>query len=89
MDGLVATVRHLASEVDLVIAKGGITSARLATDALGATDAHVLGQILPGVPVWRLRTPQGSPSYVVVPGNVGTDDTLRDILGRIDTGDRP
>jgi uncharacterized protein YgbK (DUF1537 family) len=83
MDGLVATVRHLASEVDLVIAKGGITSARLATDALGATDAHVLGQILPGVPVWRLRTPQGSPSYVVVPGNVGTDDTLRQILAQI------
>jgi uncharacterized protein YgbK (DUF1537 family) len=43
----------------------------------------VLGQILPGVPVWRLRTPQGSPSYVVVPGNVGTDDTLRQILAQI------
>jgi len=89
MDALVGTVRHLAPEVDLVVAKGGVTSARLATDALGATSAHVLGQIRPGVPVWRLRTPLGSPSYVVVPGNVGTDDTLRDILARLDTGDRP
>ncbi|MBM0224722.1 hypothetical protein [Micromonospora sp. ATA51] len=37
----------------------------------------------PRVPVWNLRTPQGAPSYVVVPGNVGTDSTLRDILDRI------
>jgi uncharacterized protein YgbK (DUF1537 family) len=83
MDTLVATVGHLAAEVGLVVAKGGITSARLATDALQATSAHVRGQIRPGVPVWNLRTPLGSPSYVVVPGNVGADDTLRDILGRI------
>jgi uncharacterized protein YgbK (DUF1537 family) len=89
MDALVATVRHLAPEVDLVVAKGGITSARLAADALRAISARVRGQIRPGVPVWSLRTPLGGPSYVVVPGNVGTDDTLRDILGRIDTGDRP
>lgn len=85
MDGLVATVRRLASEVDLVVAKGGITSARLATDALLATSARVRGQILPGVPIWTLRTPLGEPSYVVVPGNVGTDDTLREILARIGT----
>lgn len=86
MDTLVATVRRLAAEVDLVVAKGGITSARLATDALRAGGARVLGQIRPGVPVWRLRTPLGTPSYVVVPGNVGTDDTLRDILGRVGVG---
>jgi uncharacterized protein YgbK (DUF1537 family) len=89
MDALVATVRGLASEVDLVVAKGGITSARLATDALSAASARVRGQILPGVPVWSLRTPLGDASYVVVPGNVGTDDTLRDILRRISVGDRP
>jgi uncharacterized protein YgbK (DUF1537 family) len=83
MDTLVATVRRLAGEVDLVVAKGGITSARLATDALSARSARVVGQILPGVPVWSLRTPDGCPSYVVVPGNVGGDGTLRDILGRI------
>ncbi|MBQ0905266.1 four-carbon acid sugar kinase family protein [Micromonospora sp. U21] len=83
MDTLVETVRHLAADVDLVIAKGGITSARLATDALGATGARVRGQVLPGVPVWDLRTSGKSQSYVVVPGNVGADSTLRDILGRI------
>ncbi|GAA4573753.1 four-carbon acid sugar kinase family protein [Micromonospora coerulea] len=89
MDTLVETVRRLAAEVDLVVAKGGITSARLATDALGANGAWVRGQILPGVPVWNLRTPQGAPSYVVVPGNVGTDSTLRDILDRISTDPDP
>jgi uncharacterized protein YgbK (DUF1537 family) len=85
MDTLVATVRRLAAEVDLVVAKGGVTSARLATDALAATSARVRGQILPGVPVWDLRTPLGRPAYVVVPGNVGADDTLRRILGRVGT----
>ena len=82
MDTLVATVRRLAAEVDLVVAKGGITSARLATDALEAAGARVRGQILPGIPVWTLRTPRGEPSYVVVPGNIGSDDALRDILDR-------
>jgi uncharacterized protein YgbK (DUF1537 family) len=86
MDALVATVRRLAPEVDLVVAKGGITSARPATDALQATSARVRGQIRPGVPVWSLRTPLGGPSSVVVPGNVGADDTLRDILGRVGPG---
>ena len=79
MDALVATVRRLAPEVDLVVAKNGITSARLATDALLAASALVRGQIRPGVPVWSLRTPLGRPSYVVVPGNVGADDALRRI----------
>ncbi|MFL6055500.1 MAG: four-carbon acid sugar kinase family protein [Actinoallomurus sp.] len=88
MDGLVATVRNLAADVDLVVAKGGITSARLAIDALSASSARVLGQILPGVPVWCLRTPRGDHPYVVVPGNVGTDDTVRDILDRIHADDR-
>ncbi|MER7892268.1 four-carbon acid sugar kinase family protein [Micromonospora sp. NPDC094482] len=85
MENLVGTVRHLAAEVDLVVAKGGITSARLATEALGATSARVRGQILPGVPVWDLHTSGKNSSYVIVPGNVGADSTLRDILDRIAT----
>lgn len=83
MDGLVATVRRLAGDVDLIVAKGGVTSVRLATDALDATGARVHGQVLPGVAVWRLRTPEGERPYVVVPGNVGDDDALRVILGRV------
>ena len=65
-----------------VVAKGGITSSDIATRALGVRRALVLGQIQPGVPVWRLgdesRLP-GAP-YVVFPGNVGSTETLRLIV---------
>lgn len=73
MAALVAVARSVAAQCGAVIAKGGITSADVATRALGAAEAHVLGQVLPGVPVWSL--PDGRP-YAVVPGNVGDDDTL-------------
>ncbi len=40
--------------------------------------AWVLGQILPGIPVWRLGAESRFPGlpYVVFPGNVGTDESL-------------
>ncbi len=65
-----------------VVAKGGITSSDVATGALGMRRALVLGQIQPGVPVWRLGPESllpGAP-YVVFPGNVGEPDTLRTIV---------
>jgi hypothetical protein len=81
MNRLVAVVRRLRDRVDLVIAKGGITSARLARDALGADLGHVVGQPEPGVVLWRLPGPM---PYVVVPGNVGTDQTLARLLSMVD-----
>lgn len=86
MDRLVEVVAGLAGRVDLVIAKGGITSARLARDALGAGTADVLGQPEPGVVLWRLARPGGPMPYLVVPGNVGTDETLANLLAMVDTG---
>lgn len=77
-DALVRIVRGLAAEPKFLIAKGGITSSVLATDALGSETAHVLGQILPGVPVWRMgeeTTVPGKP-YVIFPGNVGDEGSL-------------
>ena len=61
-----------------MVAKGGITSIELARTALGARDALALGQILPGVPVWRLGTGARWPGmpYVVFPGNVGDETAL-------------
>lgn len=40
--------------------------------------ARVLGQIVPGVPVWRLGKEGKYPglSYIVFPGNVGEADDL-------------
>jgi uncharacterized protein YgbK (DUF1537 family) len=83
MDRLVAVVRRLRDRVDLVIAKGGVTSARLARDGLGADLGYVVGQPEPGVVLWRLPGPM---PYVVVPGNVGTDQTLARVLSMVDPG---
>ena len=73
------------TEVDVVVAKGGITSAEVARTGIGATSAVVLGQVLPGVSVWRLVARDGREVlYVVVPGNVGGPDTLVRVLDALD-----
>lgn len=85
---LVATVRGISLRPDWFVAKGGITSSDLATDALNIRRALVLGQALPGVPVWQCGPESCWPglSYVVFPGNVGSADSLallvRNLLGR-------
>ena len=65
-----------------MIAKGGITSSDIATDALGVGQARVWGQAIPGVPIWRLGSESHWPNltYVVFPGNVGTDDAIADMI---------
>ena len=62
-----------------VIAKGGITSSDVGTKALGVKRANVLGQIEPGIPVWQTGAESKFPGipYVIFPGNVGEDTTLR------------
>ncbi|MDQ6832964.1 MAG: hypothetical protein M3008_06165 [Chloroflexota bacterium] len=76
--GLVAIVRGLAREPTWMIAKGGITSSDMATEALCIRHATVLGALLPGVPVWRAVASERWPDVplVIFPGNVGTEDDL-------------
>ena len=64
-----------------IIAKGGITSSDTATKGLGVKKATVLGQIVPGIPVWRLGSEAKFPGliYVVFPGNVGNEHTLKEV----------
>lgn len=78
-DALVRIVQAMTSLPGWVVAKGGITSSDIATRALGVRRATVLGQVLPGVSVWRLASDSRWPgiSYVVYPGNVGPPDGLR------------
>jgi len=84
MTALTTAVRTLLPEVSAVVAKGGITSAEVARTGIGASSAYVLGQILPGVSVWRLNAHDGRELlYVVVPGNVGDPDTLVDVLAAL------
>jgi uncharacterized protein YgbK (DUF1537 family) len=77
-DFLVDLVAGLEPRPGFVIAKGGITSCDIAAKALRVEQATVLGQILPGVPVWRLGSESRYPGidYVVFPGNVGDGRAL-------------
>ncbi len=70
---LVSITEQLQHAARFIIAKGGITSSDLATKALRVKRAQVLGQILPGIPVWQLDDTSAEPGliYVVFPGNVG------------------
>ena len=77
---LISALRQVKSRPRFIVAKGGITSHDVAQKALGAAQARVLGQLFPGVPVWRLESgPQsifeGVP-YIVFPGNVGGPESL-------------
>lgn len=80
--GLVAVVRALTVQPRYLLAKGGITSSDVATQGLGFTRALVLGQILPGVPVWQLGPETRYPglSYIVFPGNVGGPQALAEVV---------
>ena len=83
--GLVALLSELRVRPRYVIAKGGITSSDLATKALKMRRAWVLGQLLPGVPVWRGENESRHPGmpYVVFPGNVGGDNALVDAVNML------
>jgi uncharacterized protein YgbK (DUF1537 family) len=76
---VVQLVRGLSSPLGYVVAKGGITSSDVAVKGLGVKRAMVMGQILPGVPVWELGSETRFPGipYVVFPGNVGDEDALQ------------
>jgi uncharacterized protein YgbK (DUF1537 family) len=81
LDRVVAALR---TEVEAVVAKGGITSAVLAR-RLGADVARVAGQLDPGVALWSLDRAPGRLPFVVVPGNVGNAGALVRVVGRLAT----
>jgi uncharacterized protein YgbK (DUF1537 family) len=84
-DALITTVRALRTRPRFVVAKGGITSSDVATHGLNVKRAIVRGQILPGVPVWRLGAESRFPGldYIVFPGNVGGDSALADAVRKL------
>ncbi len=77
---LIEIVAGLTARPGYLIAKGGITSHDLAMHALGGRRIEVLGQLLPGVPLWRLGQESRRPGllYVVFPGNVGGPAAMRE-----------
>jgi uncharacterized protein YgbK (DUF1537 family) len=81
-DAVQSCVGKLSVTPAFVVAKGGITSSDVGTKALKAKCALVLGQIAPGVPVWKTGDESRFPGtpYVIFPGNVGEVNTLREAV---------
>ena len=88
-DALIGIVRGIDTAPRYVLAKGGITSHDIAARALGVKRAVVAGQIIPGVPVWRLGEGSRFPGmgYIVFPGNVGGETSMTDVVRTL--GARP
>ncbi|KAJ4144716.1 hypothetical protein LMH87_003588 [Akanthomyces muscarius] len=80
---LVTLMEEINVRPRYIIAKGGITSSDAATKGLRMRRARVLGQAAPGVPLWvctEETSRHRAVPYVVFPGNVGSEDTLADIV---------
>jgi uncharacterized protein YgbK (DUF1537 family) len=83
-------VSSLNEKPRAILAKGGITSSDVATKGLNVKKAVVAGQVAAGVPVWKLGSESKYPgiNYIVFPGNVGTDQTLKEVFVKISQANR-
>ena len=81
-DAVQSLVGSLKVTPAFVVAKGGITSSDVGTKALQVKRATVLGQIRPGIPVWQTGSESRFPGipYVIFPGNVGEETTLKEAV---------
>ncbi len=82
---LVNLVKGICVRPKYFIAKGGITSHDLAVKGLNMLRSKVIGQILPGVPVWEMseQTKFYKLPYIVFPGNVGDNNALKTIIHKL------
>ena len=76
--GMVKVIQGIEVKPRFLLAKGGITSSDILTKALEVKKAQVLGQIIPGVPLWRLDDSKRFSGliYMPFPGNLGGDDSV-------------
>lgn len=81
-DAVTSFISNLDIKPKYIIAKGGITSSDIGTKALKVKKANVMGQILPGVPVWQTGSESKFPQmpYIIFPGNVGENDWIKKIV---------
>ena len=81
-EAITSIVQKLNVQPGFLIAKGGITSSDVGTKGLAVKKALVLGQVKPGIPVWRTGKESKFPdmSYIIFPGNVGGVETLREVV---------
>lgn len=83
--GLIEILKEIRVRPRYLLAKGGITSHDVATKGVGVQRAMVLGQICQGISLWQLgpETRYKDLIYVVFPGNVGTTETLADVVRKL------
>ena len=81
-ESLISIIQNISEQPRYILAKGGVTSSDVATKGLNVKRALVLGQILPGVPVWQLGPESRYPNlpYIVFPGNVGSQTALVEVV---------
>ena len=78
-DFLVNIVRQLTYTPSYLVGKGGITSHDILTKGLGIKSARVLGQVIPSVPCVMTRFFP----YIIFPGNVGNEQSLREVYQKL------
>lgn len=88
-NALVDIVKGITVKPKYLIAKGGITSHDIATKGLGMKRSKVLGQVHPGIPLWKMGSETRFPKlpYIVFPGNVGNAETLQKIITKLKNHD--
>lgn len=85
--GLASILARVRSRTDIVVSKGGITSAVNIREGLDSGLAEVLGPVCDGISLWSVDTPERKAlPFVVFPGNVGGDDALLDLVRAIGAG---
>jgi len=85
-DAITSIVQKLKVKPKFIVAKGGITSSEIGTKGIQVRKAIVAGQIKPGIPVWIVGDESKFPGmpYIIFPGNVGTPNTLKEVVQLLD-----
>lgn len=82
--GLARVVDELRDASDVLLSKGGITSAVNVRDGLHAERAQIVGPVATGVSLWLAHEDGDHVRPVLVfPGNVGDVDTLAELVDRL------
>jgi len=84
-DAFTSIAARLKITPAFIIAKGGITSSDVGVKALKVRKAYVLGQVAPGIPVWKTGPESRFPNipYIIFPGNVGNEQTLKSVVASL------
>jgi uncharacterized protein YgbK (DUF1537 family) len=79
-EGMARAAGRIEPIPEVVIAKGGITSAVTLLVGFRSSEADVVGPVVPGVSHWRAAIDDGALDYLVVPGNVGDERLLAELV---------